>query len=181
LEQRDLQKALHAGARIFNLKVGGKDEKVLLKSVQYDPVQNTPLHVDFLKIDLTKEVEVDVDLTLKGRPTGVTEEGGHLVQYVKQVKVACLPLSIPDDITVEVSALKLRQGLHVRELPKLEGIRILNDLDLVLCIVEPPVEEAPAVVEVTAAPTPTEPEVIKKERKTEEETEETKEKEKEKK
>jgi large subunit ribosomal protein L25 len=91
---------------------------------------------------------------------GVTEEGGVLDQYVKILKIQCLPDAIPDHIEADVTALKKDVKFTIKDLTLPQGVKTLHDPALVLAIVqEHMIEEvAPAA----AAVGPAEPEVIKK-------------------
>ncbi len=151
---------LKRGERVIDLRHPGGQEKVLVKDVQWDPLGERILHVDFNKIALDEVITVDVALELKGVPVGVSGEGGVLENYIKTVKVQCLPTSIPKSIVIDVSGLKLNQNLHVREIPVAQGLKLVQDADLVVASVHPPrVEETAAAAEAAAA---AEPEVITK-------------------
>jgi large subunit ribosomal protein L25 len=105
---------------------------------------------------------LEVPLILKGKPIGVTEEGGVLDQYVKVVKIQCLPDAIPEHLEADVAGLKKDVKFCVKDLKLPNGVKVTHDAELVLAIVqEHKVEEiAPAA----ATPGPVEPEVIKKEK-----------------
>ena len=109
---------------------------------------------------------IEVPLILKGKPVGVTEEGGVLDQYVKVLKVQCLPDAIPDHVESDVTNLKKDVKFTIKDLVLPAGVKSAQDPDLLLAIVqEHNVEEiAPAA----AAAGPLEPEVIKKPKETEE-------------
>lgn len=149
---------LKRGERIIDLRHPGGQEKVLVKDVQWDPLGERILHVDFNKIALDEVITVDVALDLKGTPVGVSGEGGVLENYIKTVKVQCLPTSIPKSIVADVSGLKLNQNLHVRDIPVAAGLKLVQDADLVVASVHPPRVEETAAAEAAAA----EPEVITK-------------------
>jgi len=122
--------------------------------------------VDFTRIAMDQLLTIEVPLILKGKPVGVSEEGGVLDQYVKVLKIQCLPDAIPDQIEADVTALKKDVKFTVKDLPLPAGIKAAQDADLLLAIVqEHKVEEiAPAA----AAAGPVEPEVIKKAKEAEE-------------
>lgn len=167
----EFEKILKKGARIIDLKYAGKKDKVLIKDVQYSHLGDAVIHIDFNKIAMDELITLDVKLILKGKPKGVLEEGGVLDQYLKDVKISCLPANIPESIEVDVSELKLEQNLFIKDIKPPTGVKLLQEPNLVVAIVTiHKVEEvAPAVA---AEPGPTEPEVIKKEEKVEEVEEE---------
>ncbi|MDD5130557.1 MAG: 50S ribosomal protein L25 [Candidatus Omnitrophica bacterium] len=149
---------------IINLKI--KDDKkakgrpCLVKEIQYDPVHEDIIHVDFNEISLTDTIKVNVPVQIKGESVGVKQEGGSLEHLLWEIEVECLPTSIPKDIQVDITALKMGDAVHIKDIVFPEGVKPLNDPSaVVLHIVAPMKEEVPAEgVEGEAAK---EPEVIK--------------------
>jgi len=124
--------------------------------VQYDHLGAEVLHVDFARVSLDEKVEVTVPLELKGEPKGA-EEGGVLQQIISQLQIECLVTDIPDMIRHNVTEMKLNDVLHIRDLKLPDGVKVLQDEDLIVATVKEIIEEvaAPAVEE-----GPAEPEVI---------------------
>jgi large subunit ribosomal protein L25 len=153
-------------ARIINLTHPAGKDKVFIKEVQYDHLDEHAIHVDFTRIAMDQLLTIEVPLILKGKPVGVSEEGGVLDQYIKTLKIQCLPDAIPDHIEADVTSLKKDVKFQVKDLPLPAGVKAAHDPELLLAIVqEHKVEEiAPAA----AAASPVEPEVIKKPKETEE-------------
>jgi large subunit ribosomal protein L25 len=133
----------------------------MIKALQRDPVTERLVHVDFVRVDLTKSVRVSVPVRLIGLAEGVKNEGGLLEFMHRQVEVECLPTDIPEHLDLDVTALHLNQHLSVKDLPLRERVTVLDDPESVICVVAVPKEEAAPVVEEAAATT-AEPEVIKK-------------------
>jgi len=154
----------HIENAIVNLKI--KDDKkqkaraCLIKEIQYDPVEGDVIHLDFNEISLTKNIKVNVPVTAKGEPVGVKQEGGSLEHILWEIEVECLPTQIPKEITVDVSALKIGDAIHIKDIVAPQGIKILNDPGAIVLSVAAPMKE-----EVAAAPVEgeeaKEPEVIK--------------------
>lgn len=116
----------------------------LIKEVQYDPVRGDIIHVDFNEISLTKAIKVNITVVAKGEPAGVKQEGGSLEHNLWEVEIECLPTSIPENIEVDVSGLKLGDAVHVKDLIVPAGVKILNDPEAaVLSVAAPMKEEAP--------------------------------------
>jgi large subunit ribosomal protein L25 len=172
-----LQAALGAGENpLINLSLtgdGGRTAVVILKALQRDPVKGRVLHVDFQEVSMEKKVRVEVPLVITGEATGVKNKGGILEHGLRQLFVECLPLSIPERIVVDVSALDIGNAIHVSELRVGEDVRILEDGERVVAsVVAPAIEEAPtAAPEAEAA---AEPEVVGKKEKEEAAAEEGK-------
>jgi ribosomal protein bL25 (Ctc-form) len=80
LPKKEVVNHLHHGTHLFDLSLDGKNEKVLVKEVQYDHLGMEVLHVDFARVSLDERVEVTVPLELKGEPKG--EADGGVLQHV---------------------------------------------------------------------------------------------------
>jgi len=153
-------------ARIINLTHPAGKDKVFIKEVQYDHLDEHAIHVDFTKIAMDQLLTIEVPLLLKGKPVGVSEEGGVLDQYVKVLKIQVLPDAIPDHIEADVAHLKKDVKFTVKDLVLPPGVKVTQDPDLLVAIVqEHKVEE---IVPAAATAGAVEPEVIKKVKETEE-------------
>jgi len=147
---------------VINLKFksDNKTKPCLIKEVQYDPVHGNIIHVDFNEISLTETIKVNVPVTAKGDPVGVKQDGGSLEHVLWEIEVECLPTNIPSEIEVDVSQLKIGDAIHLKDINLPGGIKPLIDQDaVILHVVAPMKEEAPA--EVIEGEEKKEPEVIK--------------------
>jgi len=115
----------------------------LVREIQTHPVSGKPIHVDFLRLDLSKPVEAEVSLSFVGKPAGVVE-GGILQPLRRAVMVRALPDNLPTEIEVEVSALAIHDSIHLEELQLPEGVEVLSTENVTLVTVVPPVVEAAA-------------------------------------
>jgi large subunit ribosomal protein L25 len=124
----------------------------LVKELQRDPVRGQLLHADLYLVDLTRTVEVEVPVQLTGKAKGV-ELGGILEHVLREVRLECLPRSIPDRIEVDVSDLDIGDVVHVRDLALPVDVRLVTDADLAVAhVATPAVEEKPeAEAEAAAA------------------------------
>ncbi|MBU1726511.1 MAG: 50S ribosomal protein L25 [Candidatus Omnitrophica bacterium] len=149
---------------VISLKVKEDDKEkarsCLIKEIQYDPVHDDILHVDFNEISLTKEIKVNIPIEAVGEPIGVKQEGGSLEHILWEVEVECLPTNIPKNIQIDVSQLKMGEAIHVKDIPFPAGVKVLNDLGaIILQVAAPMKEEVP--VEAVEGEEAKEPEVIK--------------------
>ena len=162
---------------LINLKVDGRETRVMLREYQLDPVTHQLLHADFYELAMDKAITVTVPIQLNGESKGVKQQGGLLDFVTRDIEVECLPTDIPEHIDVDVTELMLHQSIRVRDLPVNPKWKAISEGDTMLVhIVMPKVEEEPvaeAAPEAAAAAAPAEPEVIKK-GKTEEKEEEKK-------
>lgn len=144
----------------LEIEEGGKKTSrlSLIQEVQRHPVRRGILHVDFHAVSMTETITADIIVEPLGEPDGVKNSGGLLEQSVRSISIKCLPQNLPEIIRVDVSALKVGDSLHLRDLPIPAGVELLDSPDLTVFIVaEPKVLEEP--VPVAAAPEG--PEVIK--------------------
>ena len=152
---------------IFSLSLEGQDQTraAMIKDLQRDPVTDDPIHVDFIRLDLTKKIMVAVPVRLVEIAVGVKNDGGVMDFIHREVQVECLPKDIPEHLEVDVSGLHINQHVSVSDLAVSEGIRILDEPGSVIAVVVPPkAEEEEVTEEVEEAPAEedAEPEVIKK-------------------
>jgi large subunit ribosomal protein L25 len=155
LPRKEVVQHLNKGAHLFDLNLDGKSEKVLVKEVQFDHLGMEVLHVDFARVSLDEKVKVTVPLELRGTPKGEAD-GGVLQQILNELDVECLVTEIPDAIRHNVSEMALNDVLHVKELKLPQGVRVIQDGELIVATVKEIVETTIAPVEEGAA----EPEVI---------------------
>lgn len=167
IKSDDLDEVLHTKAGenvIITLKISGegniKDKTVLIKEIQRDPVRDNILHVDFNEISLTEALKINVPLSARGEPVGVKADGGTLEHVMWELHVECLPTAIPEKIEVDVSGLKIGDAIFVKNIVPPEGVKVLNDPELIAIIVKPPKVEVPK--EEIAAEGAAEPELIRK-------------------
>lgn len=117
----------------------------IIKEVQYHPVNGNILHVDFNEISLTEVLTVKVLIAVKGEAAGL-KEGGVLEHALWEVEVECLPTQIPENIPVDVSALKIGDSILVKDLQVPSGVKILSDPKAtIITLAVPRVEEEEAV------------------------------------
>ena len=143
---------------LINLEVEGEKAAVvtLVREIQTHPARAELLHVDFFRIQMDVEVELEVPLHVEGTAAGV-KDGGVLDQPIHDLPVRCLPSDIPESIHVDVSNLNIGDSLRVKDLAVPKGVTILLDGDRTIVSVQ-----VPTKLEVEVAPdtTVTEPEVI---------------------
>jgi large subunit ribosomal protein L25 len=135
-------------AHVLKLEATG-DEQFLIKEIQYDHLQKTPIHVDLLRVDPNERVHVKVSIELRGTPAG-SHEGGTLVQVMTEIELDCLLTSIPDSLRPSVSELGVSEVLQVKDLELPAGAKAMHGPDDVVATVRAPrggtdEEEAPVV------------------------------------
>lgn len=174
---KDFEQVLHTKARenvIVTLKISStdteaKDKTVVIKEIQREPIKDRILHVDFNEISLTEMLKVNVPLASRGEPVGVKADGGTLEHVLWELQVECLPTNIPEKIDIDVSGLKIGDAIYVKNIVIPEGVKVLNDPELIAMIVKPPKVEVPK--EEVAPEALEEPELIRKKKEVEEDLE----------
>ena len=112
----------------LHIDVDGQVEKrnALFKKLVSHPVKRRYDHVDFIGIDLDKEVQVTVPVETVGRAKGVVL-GGKLEILEERVMVRCLPTIIPDSIVIDVADLDIAEKVFVEQLVLPEGVKAVYD------------------------------------------------------
>ena len=155
VEPEAVSRVLHseAGANtLIGLTVGGGDsDKVLIKDYQVDPISHRLLHVDFYRVAMDKVITVTVRIELTGEAEGVKVQGGLIDFVQREVAVACLPSEIPEHIEVDVSALRIGQGVRLKDLLEGASWQPVSDPETLIVHVIAPRLEAEADEEETEA------------------------------
>jgi large subunit ribosomal protein L25 len=170
LPLEEVEKTIRRGVRVVDLKAGGKQEKALIRDVQWDHLGKELLHVDFARVAADERIVLTVPIELRGTSPGVTA-GGVLDQPIHTLSVECLAISIPDRIRVNIGELQMDGAIHVRDLVLPPGVKAMSDPDAIVVHVRQPLKEEEAPVAAEAAE-PVEPEVIGAKEKAAEEEEE---------
>ncbi|HZN45594.1 MAG TPA: 50S ribosomal protein L25 [Nitrospiraceae bacterium] len=169
----DLVKILRshaASTSLISLSVNGTSAKskriALLRDYQVDPVTGEVLHADLFEVLMDKPIRVKVPIHLTGgQPAGV-KDGGILHHNTREIHIECLPSAMPDSIEVDASHLNINQGIHLKEIPKPEGVRFLDDPDQMVVSVAAPMSDAKLEALLTSGATgpegAKEPEVLAK-------------------
>jgi large subunit ribosomal protein L25 len=123
--------------KIASLDIDGKQYKAIIKSIQFHPVTEQLLHMDFLRLIANTPVKVEVPLRFKGVSPGV-KVGGKLIQQVRKIKIKTTPENLVDELKADISKLDLGQSLRVKEVIVPNGIEILNNGAIPVALIEIP-------------------------------------------
>ena len=130
--QKDLQTAI-AGEGGYNnlltLNGGGSLDKTMaiIADLQRDAVKGTIKHVDLHQINMSEKIRLHVPVLLTGAAHGVKVQGGLLDFAHHTLHIECLPASIPDNIEINVTDLKIGQSIHVSEVSMPAGVKALDN------------------------------------------------------
>lgn len=140
---------LHHGAHLLEVVVDSKNEPVLVKAVQWNHLGEDIVHVDLARVDLTEQVQVQLDLELIGEPKALEEEGAILDHPIATVTVECRADSIPEKLTHDIGQLGLEDVVTLADLTLPPGVALSSEMDpetvvaQIQIMAEEPEEEQP--------------------------------------
>lgn len=142
LEQHNLSATMRQAEGeklLINLNVDGKDsgKKALIKDIQRDPVSGKILHIDFQHISMDEKIKIEVPIKLEGTADGVKNFGGIMSWNIRKIMVQCLPIDIPDKITLDVTEMKIHDSIHVKDIV-VKNYEIMDDPEETIVSVIPP-------------------------------------------
>ncbi|MDD3818485.1 MAG: 50S ribosomal protein L25 [Actinomycetota bacterium] len=170
-ELKDLLKGKNIYSMIFDMQIEdngkkGEKESVLVKDFQIDPITGKFLHLDFLRIEMKKEIETTVPVHIINEEIsiGVKEKGGVLQHGLRELRVSCLPGDIPERIEYDIKELDMGSIVRVSDIYVSDNVKILNDPEeVVVSIIHPTLlREEEVAPEEEAEKVTAEPEVIGK-------------------
>ncbi len=118
----------------IELDVNGKKRTVVMKEIQFQPVKDTVLHIDFLEVTPGKPIVMEVPVQIEGHAEGV-KAGGKLTLSMRKLRVNALVDQIPERLVVNVDSLGLGKSLAVGDL-HYEGLELMNAKNAVVCAVQ---------------------------------------------
>ena len=148
IDKQVLYQAIKSDQRIYEMDIKNESQYVMIKEIQYHPVTDEMIHVDFMRVRRSEKMTISVPITLIGKPVGVTE-GGILSQAMNQIEISCYPTNVPEHIEVDVEHLELNSSVSVADVSvDDEDIDILSAADLnVASVIPPAAEEEPVLTD----------------------------------
>ena len=119
---------------VVDLTIDGKAVKAVMKDIQFHPVKDNILHVDFYEVTETKPIVMAVPVKLEGLADGV-RAGGKLVQLQRTLKVKAVYSAIPEKLFIDVTSLGLGKSIKVGDL-SFEGLEIVTVKEALVCSVK---------------------------------------------
>ena len=126
---------------------GTESRYAMLKDVERHPISEAPLHVDFVEVVRGKPMHAVLPLHFTGEAYGVKNENGVIEIHEHEVRVKCRPRDLPEMIVIDISNLKVGEGIHLKDVKAPEGVEFTSDLEdlLVTCnLIKVEEEPAPA-------------------------------------
>jgi large subunit ribosomal protein L25 len=147
--------------KVVEINLDGQLHKCILKDVQYHPVTETILHIDFLRLIDDHPIKVNIPISFEGVALGI-KAGGKLIKKMRNVTIKTLPENLMDKIVLDTTPMTLGQSQRIKDLKIGDGIEILNNENIPIASVDIPralrggtaEEAAPAAAVATTAATP---------------------------
>ena len=119
---------------LVDINIDGEDHKGILKEVQFHPVKDNVLHVDFLEVHAEKPIVMGVPIATQGLAEGV-RAGGRLITMVRKLNVKALYSAIPEKLNIDVTALQLGKSIKVGDL-HFENLELVTPKEVIVCTVK---------------------------------------------
>jgi large subunit ribosomal protein L25 len=148
VDVRDVEKGLHNTGfftTVYELNVGGEKERAMVREVQYHPVNDRPIHVDFMRVAKGAKVHVRVPVVFKNETESPgIKRGGVLNIVLHAIDMTCAIDSIPDHIDVDLTGLEIGDSIHTDQMKFGEGVAVSHpERDVTIAtIVAPTVQKA---------------------------------------
>ncbi|WP_085299163.1 50S ribosomal protein L25/general stress protein Ctc [Cognaticolwellia mytili] len=124
LEHKNVYRAQQEEAfysHVLTINIDGKPVECLLKDMQRHPFKQVVMHLDFLRIDATHAVHVNVPVHFINEEAA-EKKGGKMAHHVNEIAVSCLPANIPEFIEIDVASLEVGQTLHLSDVALPKGV-----------------------------------------------------------
>ncbi|MCR4301501.1 MAG: 50S ribosomal protein L25/general stress protein Ctc [Sulfuricaulis sp.] len=150
---------------ILTVTVGGETDQAILRDFNMHPYKPIVMHVDLQRVSATEKIHMKVPIHFVGADVapGVKIDGGVVTHLMNEIDVTCLPKDLPEFLTVDMSALKLNESVHLKDVKLPEGVTITSlahggdnlavaAISVIKVVEEAPVVAAPVEGEAAAAP-----------------------------
>ena len=119
---------------VVRINIDGTDHTAVLKEIQFHPVTDAPLHVDFYEVNEQKPITIGIPVKLVGLAQGV-RDGGRMNLSIRKIDVTAPYQIIPEHLDVDVTSLCIGKSIKVGQL-SFEGLEIATSKDVVVCSVK---------------------------------------------
>ncbi|MCI5081849.1 MAG: 50S ribosomal protein L25 [Saprospiraceae bacterium] len=123
--------------KLAEIELGGTKLKAIVKDVQWHPVTDEVIHIDFLRLVDGHPIKLQVPVRFKGSSPGV-KLGGKLIQNLRRIKIKTTPEHMVGELFLDISKLELGHSIRVRDIEPNEGVEIMNPPATPVALVEIP-------------------------------------------
>lgn len=135
VDEKEINKLIYTPhIYLVDITIDGVDHKAILKEVQFHPVKDNVLHVDFFEVHAEKPIVMGVPVVAKGLADGV-RAGGRLMMMVRKLQVRALYEAIPEKLEVDVTSLQLGKSIKAGNL-SFEGLELVTPKEVIVCTVK---------------------------------------------
>ena len=119
---------------VINLDIDGKKHTAIMKELQFHPVTDALLHVDFFEINEKKDISIGIPVNLVGHAQGV-RDGGRMSLSIRKLVVKAPYKQIPEKLDIDVTAMTIGKSINAGEL-NFDGLEIITPKDVVICSIK---------------------------------------------
>jgi len=136
MNRKEVEKLLSEAHSVIKMMVDGKEQRCVVKEIQYHPVKGEIIHLDLQRIKAGQEIQLSVPIKFIGEAPG--EKIGGVFQTIRsELDISTLPKYLPNEIIIDISAMELGDTMHISDL-NLENITINHESDSSICSVTLP-------------------------------------------
>lgn len=143
--------------KVVEINLAGQMHRCILKDVQYHPVTEKILHIDFLRLIEDHPIKIEVPISFDGIAQGL-KSGGKLIKKMRKVKIKTTPENLIDKVVLDTTPMALGQSQRIKDLKEYEGVEVLNNENIPIATIDVPralrtsTEDAAATPAKAAAP-----------------------------
>lgn len=126
IDLKEFRAAIQSRQRLFDLTIGENSHKCVVKDVQFNPITDNAIHVDFMGVDLQEVIHINIPINLVGESSGVKTADGVLAQHLWELEVKCRVSEIPEALALDVTDLDLGDSIFVSDLKLEKDVEILT-------------------------------------------------------
>jgi large subunit ribosomal protein L25 len=123
--------------KLTEITIDGKVHKAIVKDIQFHPVTDAVIHIDFLELVPGIKFKAEVPLRFAGQAPGV-KAGGKFIPKLRQVKIMTTPETVVDEVSADISAMDLGSTIRVRDIELPNGVEVLNNGAIPIASIEIP-------------------------------------------
>lgn len=119
---------------VIKVTIDGEDHTAILKDIQFHPVTDAPLHVDFYEVNDQKPITIGIPVKLTGLAQGV-RDGGRMNLSIRKIEVKAPYQQIPEHLDIDVTALQIGKSIKIGQL-SFEGLEIVTGKEVIVCSIK---------------------------------------------
>lgn len=123
--------------KVVEINLEGQTHRCILKDVQYHPVTEKILHIDFLRLIEDHPIKVEVPISFEGIAQGL-KSGGKLIKKMRKVKIKTVPVHLIDKVVLDTTPMALGQSQRIKDLMEYEGVEVLNNENIPIATIDVP-------------------------------------------